>query len=99
MTPITPDLPPTMGWTPIVYAKDQPQYQPLPCVRDSSVEGRIITRWRLTWRERVQVLWRGDVWLHVLTFHRPLQPVVLETTTPTLIPHVAAPSRDAEKLA
>jgi len=62
------------------YAKDQPEYLPLPCFKED--DGTVITRWRLSWWERLQVLVGGSIWLSVLTFNRPLQPVKLETTCP-----------------
>lgn len=64
----------------IVYAKNQPPYIPLPAVR--SDDGRVTTRWRLTWRERLTLLLRGDLYLQVLTFGGPLQPVKLSVTEP-----------------
>jgi hypothetical protein len=76
VTPIAPglDLPVT------IFAKDQPQYNQLPAYVDS--QGAVITRWKLTWRERLRILFSGNLWLIVLTFGRPLQPVKLETACP-----------------
>lgn len=64
----------------VVYAKDQPEYIPLPAIR--TADGTVITRWRLSWRERLRVLLHGEVYLTVLTFNHPLQPVRLEVSTP-----------------
>jgi hypothetical protein len=61
----------------IVYAKDQPEYQPLPALPVNDVAGTIITRWKLTWRERLAILFGRDVFLNVMTFGTPLQPVSL----------------------
>ena len=65
-----------------VYAKDQPEYQPLPVFRFD--DGTVLTRWRLTFWERLRVLWTGNVYLWQLTFNRPLQPVMLEASKPAL---------------
>lgn len=75
-SPIIPghDLPET------VYAKDQPPYQPLPVWRDD--DGAVLSRWHATWRERLRILFTGDVYLWQLTFNRALQPVKLETERP-----------------
>ena len=61
----------------VVYAKDQPEYLPLPAlpVNPGDETGTVITRWRLTWRERLRVLFGGDLYLWMLTFNKPLQPV------------------------
>jgi hypothetical protein len=64
----------------IVYAKNQPEYRSLPVFRDN--DGTVLTRWRLTWRERLLVLWRGDVYLFVSTFNKPLQPLMMEIERP-----------------
>ena len=56
-----------------VYAKDQPQYFPLPARVDS--EGTVVTCWQLTWRERMTLLLRGTLFLTLSTFNRPLQPI------------------------
>ena len=68
------------GMRTVVYAKDQPEYLPLPAAVDS--EGRVITKWGLTWWERLQVLWRGSIYLQLLTFNKPLQPIRLTVEPP-----------------
>ena len=67
----------------VTYAKDQPQYLPLPVLL-SFTRNRVTTRWRLTWRERLRVLWTGNVWHQALTFGQALQPVKLSATEPSL---------------
>lgn len=64
----------------VVFARCQPEYRPLPayCTED----GNVLTRWKLTWRERLRVLFRGDLYLWVSTCHRPLQPMLIETEKP-----------------
>lgn len=68
----------------LVFAKDQPEYLPLPAL-PLDFGNSIATRWRLTWRERLRVLFRGDVYLSVMTFRQRLQPVMLETEPPDLM--------------
>jgi len=76
ITPIVPghDLPV------VEFAKDQPEYFTLPAHR--TLDGVVVTRWQLSWRERLRVLLRGNLWLHVHTFNQPLQPVLLEVVPP-----------------
>lgn len=79
MTPISPVVP--GSFVPeVVFARDQPQYLALPAVREP--DGSVITRWHATWRERLRVLVHGDVWLTLLTFGAPLQPVKLAARCP-----------------
>ena len=79
MKPISPVIP-GRNFPEVVFAKHQPEYLPLPAI--SNPEGRVTTRWCLSWRERLQALWGGNVWLQVLTFNHPLQPVKLMTEPP-----------------
>jgi len=55
-----------------VYAKDQPEYLPLPVHK--TPDGMVISCWALTWRERLKVAFTGRMWWSVLTFNHPLQP-------------------------
>ena len=66
----------------IVYAKDQPPYIPLPMWKGP--DGLRVSRWRLSWKERLQVFFGGSIWLSMLTFDKPLQPVKLETACPIM---------------
>ena len=62
----------------VVFAKDQPEYLPLPAHR--SEDGCVSTCWQLTWRERLKVLIGGRLFLSLLTFNNPLQPLKLGTS-------------------
>lgn len=56
-----------------VLAKDQPQYLPLPVHRDK--DGHVVTScWKLTFWERIKILYTGKLWLQQLTFGTSLQP-------------------------
>lgn len=59
----------------VVYAANQPEYNPLPVWRKP--QGQVISRWRLTWRERIAALFGRHLYVEVLTFGGPLQPVFL----------------------
>jgi hypothetical protein len=66
----------------IIIAKDQPEYKPLPAV--VLPQGEVITRWKLSEKELRQVTETGSIHLTVLTFGRPLQPVILSVEPPEL---------------
>jgi len=69
----------------VVFAKDQPEYLPLPAhVAPADPQGTIICCWQLTWRERLQLLISGRLWHSVLTFHQPLQPQLLQVEKPVM---------------
>ena len=56
----------------VIFAKDQPQYLPLPGFKDK--DGKLTVCYRLTLWERLVVMVKGNFWLQTLTFNAPLQP-------------------------
>ncbi len=63
----------------ITFAKDKPEYQPLPAFRNESPQGEVITCWKLSFRERIRVLFMGNIWLSLLSFNKPLTPSFMTT--------------------
>lgn len=59
----------------VVYAKDQPQYLPLRALRSDDPSGRVVTRWTLTDEQRKDIANGKDIFLMLLTFGQPLQPI------------------------
>jgi len=66
----------------VTFAEGQEEYHNLPAFVEDSIDGRVISCWRLSWLERLKVLVTGRVWSHVLTFHRSLQPQLLDVNSP-----------------
>ena len=64
----------------VTFAKDQPEYLPLPAHLTRA--GEVITCWELSLLERIKVALSGKIWLRVLTFGQPLQPLVPEIESP-----------------
>jgi hypothetical protein len=63
----------------IIIAKDQKEYLPLPAFHSNIYNredetGNVVSCWKLTWRERVKLLFTGRLYLSQLTFNQPLQP-------------------------
>lgn len=76
MIPTTPVVP-NEKFPEHVFAADQPEYMPLPTI--IRADGIVMSRWKLSWRERLRALWTGDIYLTVCTFNTPLQPVRVST--------------------
>lgn len=76
MKPFSPVLPANPSIAEVVYAKDQPQYLQLPACNIQYADGTIavISRWRLSFKERLRALIFGSVWLETVTHGNPLQP-------------------------
>lgn len=64
----------------VTFAKDQPEYLPLHAYR--SDDGEVISCWKLTFGERLKVLFTGKVFLQILTFNKPLQPSKIVISNP-----------------
>lgn len=69
----------------VEIAKDQPEYQPLPAFVNNTPEGEVISCWELSFKERLRVLFKGEIWLMVMSFNRPLNPVYLTTNKEEVI--------------
>jgi len=80
MTPIVPglDLPVTD------FAKGQEQYTTLPAWKSGDEFGTVLSRWRLTWWERLKLLCTGDLYVWLLTFDMPLQPIAFSVGKRTI---------------
>ncbi len=66
--------------TNVTFAKDQPEYIPLPAWKGE--DGTVISCWELNGRERFKLLCGGKIWLRMLTFNKPLQPQRLSVNCP-----------------
>lgn len=64
----------------VIFAKDQPEYQPLPAHKDEL--GIVTTCWELSPEERQILISNGKIYLQLMTFNQPLQPVSLHVLNP-----------------
>lgn len=76
MNPVTPPV--HEGGVLKVFAKDQPEYIPLPASID--VEGTMITQWELTSEELSKILDGGQIriTLWFVDFKKPISPMKIE---------------------
>ena len=65
-----------------IIAKNQPEYLPLPAY--VTEEGKAISCWKLTPWERLQILFKGKLWISILTFNKPLQPLLPSIKSPII---------------
>ena len=64
------------------WAKNQPEYRPLPAFTN---EMETISCWKMTWRERLRLLFQGHIWLRQTNQGNPLQPQLLQLDYPFII--------------
>ena len=62
-----------------VFAKDQKEYLPLPAFRNDSEQGEVISCWKLSFIERMRILFTGKLWVSLMTFNNPLTPSFFST--------------------
>ena len=60
----------------VIFAKDQPEYLPLPAL--VYADGKVMTEWKLTEEERLALIRGENIRLWIWTYGRPLQPIALE---------------------
>jgi hypothetical protein len=56
---------------PILFAKNQPQYQTLPAYK---YKDNVIACWGLSWKERFQIFFGGRVFVSLKMWGKPLTP-------------------------
>lgn len=59
----------------VVFAEDQKEYTPLPAFKAEN--GTVVTCWELTHEDFVKLVETKRIYLSVMTFNNPLQPVYL----------------------
>lgn len=59
----------------VVYGKGQPEYKPLPAHKTE--EGEAIFCFELDEEERKRIAQTGELWVSLLTFNQPLQPIFI----------------------
>jgi hypothetical protein len=59
----------------VVYAKDQPEYLPLRTLVSDTKELNVMSRWTLTPEQRAAIAAGADIFLELMTWGHPLQPI------------------------
>lgn len=63
----------------IVFAKEQPEFQQLPAFKANTLQGEVISCWKLSFAERLRILFTGKLWVCLLSFNKPLTPSFFTT--------------------
>ena len=71
----------------VIFAKDQPEYQPLPALKLNTEQGEVISCWRMSLKERLKVLFTGKVWVSLTMFNKPLTPNYLSVNRKEVYSH------------
>ncbi len=59
-------------------AEKQDEYITLPAYRDKNdPNGYLITCWKASFKERLLFLFTGKMYLSIMTFNKPLQPLIM----------------------
>lgn len=69
----------------VVYGEGQPEYIPLHAQKAGNVS---ITCYKLSFKERLKVLFTGVIWLGQMNFNKPLQPQLPSVNKNDLIENV-----------
>ena len=63
----------------VILAKDQPEYLPLAVAISDDY---VTSRWRLSFKERVKVLFNGNVFISMMNFKSPPMPILPSVEEP-----------------
>jgi len=61
----------------VIYAKDQPEYIALRTLVGNDRDRRVLSRWEPTPEQRKAIAEGADIYLQLLTFGQPLQPILM----------------------
>lgn len=65
----------------VVFAKNQPEYLDLPAYKDEDGM-KVVCCWKLSFWEKLVLLCTGKFYLSIMTFSRPLQPLLPSVINP-----------------
>ena len=71
----------------VVFAENQPEYQQLPALKLDTSEGEVISCWKMSFKERLKVLFTGKIWLSLMGFNKPLTPTYLSVNRKDVYSH------------
>lgn len=74
----------------VVFAENQKEYLPLPAFKNDSPHGEVISCWKLSWVERLRILFTGKLWVELLSFNKPLTPSFFSTKKSDMFREVSA---------
>jgi hypothetical protein len=81
MKAVTPIFPSSAACE-VVYAKNQPEYEPLPAFRTQTC---VVTRWKLSDDERRHIAGGGDLFICMMNFGRPILPILPMAADPETV--------------
>ncbi len=69
----------------VTFAKDQPEYEPLPAYKKpNDPQGLVVVKFELSPEEMGEIFQNGTIYLSMLTFNQPLQPIRLSVLKPEI---------------
>lgn len=76
-------LPIETEFTNEIYGKDQPPYLPLPVFKQpNDEEGKVVSTWSISLRDRLRILLTGRCHIIQLTFNGKMQPLLPSVKNP-----------------
>ena len=68
-----------------VYKKNSSKYDELPAWKNKGARGEVVSCWKMSFLERLKVLFTGRVWLLAVTHNKPLTPYKMTTNYKELV--------------
>ncbi len=61
----------------VIFAEDQPEYRSMPAYKSDAPQGDVVTCWKLSLKERILALIKGEIWVHTMNFDKPVSPIFI----------------------
>lgn len=61
----------------VVFGKEQKEYLSLPAFINNSKEGEAVICWKLSFWERIKLLFSKRIWMMICTFNKPIMPMYM----------------------
>jgi len=69
------------------FAENQKEYQSLPALKIDGEKGVVISCWKLSFVEKIKILFTGKIWLSLMTFNKPLTPHLISVYRKEIYSH------------
>jgi len=71
----------------VEFGKNQDEYNTLPALRLDTPQGEVISCWKISFKERIKILFFGRVWLSLMSFNKPLNPSYMSVNRKDVYSH------------
>lgn len=80
--PVSPVIPNSVNGAEVKVAENQPEYRTLPSLAID--DNTFLTRWKVPFLHRLRILFSGNIFIEIMHFRKPIQPLYVDTKPNTV---------------